>query len=128
MLARVFFSSFPDKYGGYRVALVSLVIELVGQLLVWSSVSKTMAIVGCSLTGAGFSLVFPALGVLVLQRVKPQMRGTALGAFSAFFDLSFGIAGPLAGLIAGWFSYQSVYLFGGMRKKRILSTLIKSFL
>ncbi|MGE8432515.1 hypothetical protein [Chryseobacterium joostei] len=29
-------------------------------------------------------------------------------------DLSLGLAGPLAGLIAGWISYQAVYLFGGI--------------
>ncbi len=42
------------------------------------------------------------------------MRGTALGAYSAFFDLSLGIAGPVAGLIAGGFSYQSIYIFGAI--------------
>ncbi len=42
------------------------------------------------------------------------MRGTALGAYVAFVDLSLGLAGPVAGLIAGWLDYQSVYLFGGI--------------
>jgi predicted MFS family arabinose efflux permease len=40
------------------------------------------------------------------------MRGTALSAYSAFFDLLLGLAGPVAGLIAGWFEYQAVYIFG----------------
>lgn len=114
VLTRIFFASFPDKYGGYKIALISLTIEIVGQLFIWLSVSKTMAIIGAGLTGIGFSLVFPALGVLAIQRVKPQMRGTALGAYVAFVDLSLGITGPLAGLVASWFSYQSVYLFGAI--------------
>lgn len=59
-------------------------------------------------------MVFPALGVLAIQKVKPQMRGTALGAYAAFVDLSLGLAGPIAGLIAGWFDYQTVYLFGAI--------------
>ena len=42
------------------------------------------------------------------------MRGTALGAYAAFFDLSLGIAAPVAGLIATWFNYQLVYMFGGL--------------
>ncbi|UTX49514.1 MFS transporter [Chryseobacterium sp. MA9] len=114
VLTRILFASFPDKYGGFKIALISLIIEVAGQLLIWISVSKTLAIIGCGLTGVGFSLVFPALGVLAIQKVKPQMRGTALGAYVAFVDLSLGLAGPIAGLIAGWFDYQAVYLFGGI--------------
>ncbi|KAA2223281.1 MFS transporter [Chryseobacterium sediminis] len=114
VLTRIFFASFPDKYGGFKIALISLIIEVAGQLLIWTSASKTLAIIGCGLTGVGFSLVFPALGVLAIQKVKPQMRGTALGAYVAFVDLSLGLAGPIAGLIAGWFDYQTVYLFGGI--------------
>lgn len=114
VLTRIFFASFPDKYGGFKIAFLSLIIEVAGQLLIWTSASKALAIIGCGMTGVGFSLVFPALGVLAIQKVKPQMRGTALGAYVAFVDLSLGLAGPIAGLIAGWFDYQTVYLFGGI--------------
>ncbi len=114
VLTRIFFASFPDKYGGLIIAFISLIIEVAGQMLIWTSASKTLAIIGCGLTGIGFSLVFPALGVLAIQKVKPQMRGTALGAYVAFVDLSLGLAGPIAGLIAGWFDYQTVYLFGAI--------------
>lgn len=112
VLTRIFFASFPDRFGGFRVAFVSLIIEAAGQMMIWTSGSKEMAIIGCGLTGIGFSLIFPALGVLAIQKVKPQMRGTALGAYVAFVDLSLGLAGPAAGLAAGWFNYQAVYLFG----------------
>ncbi|MDW9379241.1 MFS transporter [Chryseobacterium sp. JV558] len=125
VLTRIFFASFPDKYGGFKIAFLSLIIEVAGQLLIWTSASKTLAIIGCGLTGVGFSLVFPALGVLAIQKVKPQMRGTALGAYVAFVDLSLGLAGPIAGLIAGWFDYQTVYLFGGI--SCVLSMLILLF-
>jgi len=114
ILTRVFFSSFPDRFGGYRVALVSLLIEAAGQLLICFSLTETMALLGCALTGVGFSLIFPALGVLAIKKVAPQMRGTALAGYAAFFDLSLALAGPIAGLIAGWFSYQAIYLFGAI--------------
>lgn len=125
VLTRIFFASFPDRFGGYRIALISLLIEIAGQLLIWTSASKEIAIIGCGLTGVGFSLIFPALGVLAIQKVSPQMRGTALGAYVAFVDLSLGLAGPLAGLVAGWFDYQAVYLFGGI--SCLLSVVILLF-
>ncbi|MEI3791135.1 MULTISPECIES: MFS transporter [unclassified Chryseobacterium] len=125
VLTRILFASFPDKYGGFRIAFISLIIEAAGQIIIWTSASKAMAILGCGLTGVGFSLIFPALGVLAIQKVKPQMRGTALGAYVAFVDLSLGLAGPAAGLAAGWFNYQAVYLFGGL--SCIISIIILLF-
>jgi MFS family permease len=124
ILTRVFFASFPDKYGGYKIAVISLLIEIAGQFLIYTSFSKQMALLGCGLTGIGFSLIFPSLGVLAIKKVTPQMRGTALGAYAAFFDLSLGLAGPLAGLIAGWFSYQDIYLFGSISCLLALLTLL----
>lgn len=112
ILTRVLFSSLPDQYGGYKVAMVSFIIEVAGQLLIGFSTTEVMAIIGCSLTGIGFSLVFPALGVLAIQKVSPQMRGTALGAYAAFFDVSLGLAGPVADIIAGWYGYGAIYFFG----------------
>jgi MFS family permease len=114
ILARLFFASFPDKYGGYKVGVVSAIIELVGQLLLWLAVSRTMALAGCALTGAGFSLMFPAMGVEAVRKVRPEMRGSAMGAYTAFTDLALGVTGPIAGSIAGWFGYHAIYLFGGL--------------
>ncbi|SDH87214.1 Predicted arabinose efflux permease, MFS family [Chryseobacterium taeanense] len=122
---RLFFASYPDKFGGYKVALVSFIVEIIGQLCIGFSTSGWMAIVGCALTGIGFSLVFPALGVLAIKKVQPHMRGTALGAYSAFFDLSLGVAGPVAGLIAGWLNYQSIYIFGAISGLTAILILFK---
>ncbi|RTZ46612.1 hypothetical protein EJ377_21310 [Chryseobacterium arthrosphaerae] len=62
MVTRVLFASFPDRYGGFKIAFISLIIEAAGQILIWTSVSEMAAIIGSGLTGIGFSLVFPALG------------------------------------------------------------------
>ena len=66
---------------------------------------------GLALGGFGFSLVFPAIGVEAVKRVPENNRGTALGVFTAFADVSFFLVGPIAGAIIGWFGYRSVFLF-----------------
>jgi predicted MFS family arabinose efflux permease len=70
-----------------------------------------MAFEAAALTGFGFSLVFPALGVEAVKRVTESNRGTALGVFTAFADVSFFLVGPLAGAVIGGFGYASVFLF-----------------
>jgi predicted MFS family arabinose efflux permease len=70
-----------------------------------------MASGGAALTGFGFSLVFPALGVEAVKRVPVHNRGTALGVFTGFADVSFFLVGPIAGAVIGAWGYASAFLF-----------------
>jgi predicted MFS family arabinose efflux permease len=69
-----------------------------------------MAKAGAFLTGAGFSLVFPALGVVAVKVVPQQNQGSALATYTAFMDLSLGITGPIAGFIMNYAGVSQVYL------------------
>ena len=108
IFVRVVLGSLPDRMSGYRVALWSLVIEAIGQAMLWFAPYEIVALV----TGLGCALVFPALGVEALKRVLPANRGSAMGAFVAFLDIAYGVSGPAAGAIAGQFGYAAVYIFG----------------
>jgi MFS family permease len=112
ILVRVVLGQLPDKVGGYRVALWSLVIEAVGQAMLWGAPTEIVALAGALVTGLGCALIFPALGVEALKHVLPANRGSAMGAFVAFLDIAYGVSGPAAGVIAGQFGYAAVYLFG----------------
>lgn len=114
IVARLLFAHLPDKVGGARVAIVCVVIEVLGQLLIWQAGSASWAYAGAALTGFGYSLVFPGFGVEAMRRAPLQTRGLAMGAYVAFLDMSLGITSPLAGALASHFGVSSVYLAGAV--------------
>jgi len=110
VLVRLGFGRFITRFGGLRVSLFSFLLECLGLLIIWQADSAWLVGVGAFLTGSGFSLVFPALGVEAVKRVERQDQGSALGTYSAFLDLGLGLTGPVAGLFIGHWGMQSVYL------------------
>jgi MFS family permease len=114
IFVRLVLGSLPDRMSGYRVALWSLLVEAMGQAMLWGASHEFVALAGALVTGLGCALVFPALGVEALKRVLPANRGSAMGAFVAFLDIAYGLSGPAAGVIAGQFGYAAVYLFGAV--------------
>ena len=109
VLARLLFGSFPDRFGGARVAAISAGTAAVGQLGMFLAVGPVTGIAAAALTGLGFSLAFPSFGVEAIRRVPPQSRGVALGAYAACFDATMGLAVPALGLVAGAFGYAAAF-------------------
>jgi MFS family permease len=103
-----------NRRGGFAVAIASLAVQVAGLIVVWMATGPMMALAGAAVTGLGFSLVFPAIGVEAVARVPAANRGSALGLYSMFLDVSLGITGPAAGWISGVFSEATPFLFGAV--------------
>lgn len=111
---RLFLGHLPDRAGGGRVALLSLLIEAAGQMLLWLAPSEGLALAGAALSGIGYSLIFPCMGVEALRRVPPENRGLAMGGFIAFFDFAIALAGPATGLVVAGYGYGAVFGVGAL--------------
>lgn len=108
--ARLLFPNAINRLGGLNVAMLCFSVEAIGLLLVGFADTPMMAKIGTFLTGAGFSLVFPALGVVAVKAVPQHNQGSALATYTVFMDLSLGVSGPLAGLLMAWTGISMIYL------------------
>jgi MFS family permease len=111
ILGRLIFAGAIDNYGGLKTAIACMALESVGLLILWLANMPEIALVGAGITGLGFSLVFPALGVEAVKLVPGSNKGAALGAYGLFLDISLGLTGPLVGGVASHFGMLYIFLF-----------------
>lgn len=106
---RLLFGPSISSYGGYRVAMLSFAVESAGLAVLALGHHLFWSVLGTALTGMGFSLVFPSLGVEAVNRVDASNRGAALAAYSVFVDVALGVAGPIGGLLADQHRYAALF-------------------
>lgn len=111
VLGRFVLTGSINKIGGVKIALYSMLIESLGLLLISFAPTPFVTIIGAAITGLGFSMVFPALGVEAVKSASSANKGAALGAYGLFIDISLGISGPLVGLVAKQFGMNYIFPF-----------------
>jgi len=107
--SRVILSRVPDRMGARATATTAALLEALGLTIVAAAGSLGAALAGALIVGLGFSMMFPSLALMVVGEVGEDSRGSALGAFTAFFDIGVGLGGPLAGLIASLAGYSAAF-------------------
>jgi len=108
--ARLVLGHLADRSGSATIALVCVLVEAAGQLLIAFAGSSAVALIGAALTGFGYSLVYPAFGVEAVRVAPAEARGLAMGAYTAFLDLALGAAGPALGLVAERAGFSAVFI------------------
>jgi predicted MFS family arabinose efflux permease len=114
IVVRLFLIQLPDRAGALLTAAITLSIEAVGMLVLAIAPNAMIALIGATLTGCGFSLVFPSLGAEAVKHVSPQDRGAAVGGFSAFLDLALGLSGPIMGVLLAFGGFPLIYVAGAV--------------
>ena len=110
IIGRFIFSNSINKYGGIKVSIACLLIESLGLLMIFLSATPILVLIGAGITGLGFSLVFPALGVVAMSTVAENNKGSALAGYGVFIDISLAVTGPIIGLVADHLGMPYIYL------------------
>ncbi len=111
VLTRLLGGDLPDRIGPARVATGAALVEMAGLIVIATASSLIVALAGALAMGAAFSLLYPSLSLIVVDRVPVNRRGAALGTFTAFFDAGVGFGAPLAGVAAALTDYEGAFLF-----------------
>ena len=111
VVGRLIFSNAINNYGGIKVAITCLFVETIGLLMITFADNSVLTLLGAGISGLGFSLIFPSLGVVAIKSVAPSNQGSALAGYGLFIDLSLGVAGPLIGGVADVFGMNYIFPF-----------------
>jgi len=106
---RLLAGNLPDRIGPARCAVGAALIEAAGLTLVGVADDLAVVIAGAIGMGAAFSLLFPSLSLVAINRVGPERRGKAMGTFTAAFDLGMLVGSPLVGAAAALAGYSAAF-------------------
>ena len=110
ILARLAGARLPDRIGARRLSGGALLLTAAGLALMGVLPTVSGLLGGTLLLGLGVAFTTPALASLAVSRAPANERGAALGTFSAFIDLAFGV-GPIAmGAVAAWSTTPMAFL------------------
>lgn len=109
IVTRLIAGRLPDLIGPRASAAGAGCAEAVGLAILAVAGGTASALAGAIVMGFGFSLLFPSLALIAVQRSGEERRGAALGGFTAFFDMGVGIGAPLAGAIAALGGYPAAF-------------------
>ena len=96
---RLMAARLPDRLGPLLTTRISLSFGVTGLLLLFFWQEPTGAYIAAAILAVAQTFLFPALFALVVDRAPDEERSHAIGSFSMFFDLAFGLGGPIIGAI-----------------------------
>jgi MFS family permease len=112
LAVRIFGARLPDSLGARSAGALALGANAIGMavMAIWGTTAGLL--VGTAFFAIGASLLYPALLLLALGGAPESQRGSVVGTFSSFFDLSQGIGSLLVGLMAAATSYRGAFGLG----------------
>lgn len=107
---RVVGAKAPDRIGARRLSGLALVVGAAGLTIIGLWANPTGLMVGTVIFAAGVAFSFPALSLLVVSSVPASERGAALGTYTAFLDLAFGLGPVTVGAVVAGLGYGPAFV------------------
>jgi MFS family permease len=112
VLTRLIGGDLPDRIGPLRCAAAAAALEAAALALIALAEGLPLALAGAIGMGMAFALLYPSLSLVAINSVSESRRGSALGTFTAFFDIGIGLGAVLTGLAAALGGYPAAFWLG----------------
>lgn len=109
VLTRPFVGRLADRKGIYGVSLAGLISSLLALLLLYRLDSLSGLLASAVCWGLGFGAIHPLMQAAAIQ-LAPHNKARATATLWTFFDLGIGIGAILAGFVAKYGGYGTIYL------------------
>jgi MFS family permease len=111
LFGRFMFGGLPDRWGPRRTLLIGYIFFAVGLAALAASRHPWTDVPASLVIGLGYAFPWPALALVVVNRVRAFERASALGALTAFYDAFMAVSSAIAGAVAGHFGLTAVFWF-----------------
>ena len=102
-----------DMHGKRRMILVSLCVLLAGCVIAATTSELIVLVIGRAMQG--FAIAVLPLGMSIAKdTLPPEKTSQGVALVSATLGIGGGIGLPMAGLLAGWFDWRTVFWFSGV--------------
>ena len=112
VLTRLIGGDLPDRIGPLRCAAAAAALEAAALALIALAQDLPLALAGAIGMGMAFALLYPSLSLVAINSVSESRRGSALGTFTAFFDIGIGLGAVLTGIAAALGGYPAAFWLG----------------
>ncbi len=87
-----------------------MICSITGLTVMGTWASPTGLFIGTSVFAVGVALLYPGLMTMAVHAAPAEERGSVVGTFTAFFDLSYGLGALSLGAVASAFGYRGPFL------------------
>jgi MFS family permease len=114
LIVRVVGARMPDNLGALRAGSLATVLSAAGLavMTLWHGMAGLL--VGTAIFAGGMSLLYPSLLLLALQGVPASERGSVVGTFSSFFDLSQAVGALVCGAVVALSGNRGAFATGAV--------------
>lgn len=107
--SRFFVQRVNQILGLVNATVYASITMLLSILLLLISISPVILILSGILFGLGFGIVYPTLVLLLVERIHPTNRGTALGIMIAAGDIGNALSTAILGGVAEYLGYAALF-------------------